>query len=295
MALKLAGTFSNCAIPIEMSAKTPSPALLLRAVAGLASAWLAFPAFAQEAQTLPLTTITHVADADELPYSDFLVGMDTFQRDHALAPDATLRFTIVPRSPNIDPKSIELRLVDVHDDSQSPVDISVDEHGNFDVPRVDRLMNKGATIRSNLPAGALHWRPLVATPGVPPDARRLGDLRLECEVKEAGGLNRPDIPFIGRIFGNPGSKECFTDDEHVFLAPAPLRNVVVEAPQNQVQLPASRIAESSTGAALPRLYTVFEPYLRPRAFSPPLQDPAIPNDALVRFQFVDGNQPQALR
>jgi len=157
------------------------------------------------------------------------------------------------------------------------------------------LMGKDTEVRSNFPAGTLHWRPLVATPGVPNDARRLGDLRLECEIKEAGGLNRPDIPFIGRIFGNPGIKECFTDDEHVFLAPAPLRDVVVESTQNQVRLPASRIAESSNGAALPRLYTVFEPYLRPRAFSPPLQDRTLSNDALVRFQFVDGSQPQALR
>lgn len=295
---RAAGTFAPDTFHIFMSLpfKNQLVPCIVRGAAALLSG-MAFSALAQspDSQSLPLTTVTHVSDAERMPYADFISGMDAFERDHGLAPDATLRFTVIPRDRSIDPGTLSLRLVDPHETDLPAIDIPVDSRGNFDVPRVDTLIGKDAEIRANLPAGTLHWRPLVATPNVPNDARRMGDLRLECEVKEAGGLNRPDIPFIGRIFGNPGIKECYTDDEHVFLAPAPLSGVVLEGSDHQVLLQPERIGESSRGAVLPRMYTVFESYLRPRAFSPPLGDATLPNDALVHFEFSATSQPEASR
>lgn len=235
---------------------------------------------ADPTQSLPRTTIEHIVDAERMPYADFLAGINAFNAGHALAPNATLRFTVIPRSKDIDPGAIELHLVTRNGDADA-IEIPVDDHGNFDVPTIDALKGKDAEIRANLPSGTLHWRALVITPGLPDDTRRMGDLRLECEVKEAGGLNRGDIPFIGRLFGSPGASECFTSDQHVFLAPAPLAAVSVDAANPNTRLDAERLGEPS------RLYTVFESYLRPRAYSPPLQDATIPDDALVHFTYRD--------
>ena len=43
------------------------------------------------------------------------------------------------------------------------------------------------------------WRTEIRTPGLPPNTRRLGDLRLECHVGMEAGLVSNTLPIIGML------------------------------------------------------------------------------------------------
>jgi hypothetical protein len=59
-----------------------------------------------------------------------------------------------------------------------PVAVSPDH--TFTLPRDRRLLDENAIVVPNRKAGSLTWRTDIRTPALPPNARRLGDLRLEC-------------------------------------------------------------------------------------------------------------------
>ena len=52
----------------------------------------------------------------------------------------------------------------------------------FSLERREAALKENATVMPNRKAGTMTWRAEIRTPGLPPDTRRLGDLRLECEV-----------------------------------------------------------------------------------------------------------------
>ena len=69
--------------------------------------------------------------------------------------------------------------------------------------QVDRAaLEKDARVIPNRKAGTMTWRADVRTPGLPPDVRRLGDLRLECEVgMKAGLISNYPRGFFGWLEG----------------------------------------------------------------------------------------------
>src|ERR1700693_2236213 len=50
----------------------------------------------------------------------------------------------------------------------------------------------------NRKASSMTWRTEIHTPGLPPDTRRLGDLRLECHVGMEADLVSNVLPIIGQ-------------------------------------------------------------------------------------------------
>jgi hypothetical protein len=253
---------------------------------------LAFGAvpFAAPPEHLNPVTIEGSRERDEMPLSRFIAGEKMFAEQKSMAPTATLRFMIVPRDPQLSLDRIDLTLIDPNapKDHRS-IEIPFDAQGVFDIPAGN--FSRDTMIRSSLPPNSLHWRPLVQTPGVDPDARRLGDLRLECVVKEAGELNRPDLPFFSRLFGGGSISECNSPDQHLFLAPRALAGATLQNGTHQAPIDADRLKESSEKRLVPRTYYVFEEGWRPRAYSPPLGDASWPDDTLVRFTYL--NSPTA--
>src|SRR6185295_17332827 len=121
-----------------------------------------------------------------------VVGMDVFEQRHYLAPTATLRFKLLPRKRDTDMEHIDLKIVG--DSFTTRVPLAPDH--TFTLERDERALNEDASVRPNRKAGSMTWRAEIRTPGLPPDARRLGDLRLECEVGVEARLisnRRPSI------------------------------------------------------------------------------------------------------
>ena len=133
---------------------------------------------------MPVVQVDGLADPDEQPYRRMLKGMDAFERYHALAPDAQLRFRLYSRLPGV--KVAGTRLVIQGDELLLP--LVLDDDLAFTLPRNTQALQDDAQVTTNRHARSFAWATDVRTPGLPPGTRRLGDLRLECEVDRAATL-----------------------------------------------------------------------------------------------------------
>ena len=64
------------------------------------------------AQTAPVPQVKVDATRDPVDksYRKMLQGVERFERDHALAPQAVLRFRLLPRQPGVDMTGVQLRI-----------------------------------------------------------------------------------------------------------------------------------------------------------------------------------------
>jgi hypothetical protein len=118
-------------------------------------------------------------------------GFEAFDKNHALAPAASLHFRMVSRNPSaVAPlDGVELKIVG---DDTIAVPIAAD--GMFTLPRVRAAYDSDALLVLNRKQGQLRASPDIRTPGLPENVRRLGDLRLECRVLVA--VAKEEIPFM---------------------------------------------------------------------------------------------------
>ena len=97
-------------------------------------------------------------------------------------------------------KDIDVEIVG--DSSEIPVDVAPDRHL---YPRARRRwrLQEDASVMPNRKARTMTWRAEIRTPGLPPGTRRLGDLRLECEVGMVAAALISDHPRsrLGALYG----------------------------------------------------------------------------------------------
>jgi hypothetical protein len=144
---------------------------------------LSMPVAAQ-AQEVPSVTVRATRDPVDKSYRKMIAGMDLFEQRHALAPQATLRFQLLPRLPRTTLDDVTLRIAG--DSLTLPV--ATDPDHTFTLPRNAQAWQEDAALIANRKTTSLTWRVQVRSPGVPPGLRRLGDLRLECLVGVKAGL-----------------------------------------------------------------------------------------------------------
>jgi hypothetical protein len=164
---------------------------------------VAVPAWAQE-QAQPGATggeakaeekvqVSGVKNPALRPYRIMTRGLDAFDKHHALAPKADLRFELwnadgtIPRA-----DGLGLRLAGDKFDQLLPVDAEA----TFILPRSQEALDDNADLVLNRKKEEMQWRPRVRSPGVPDNARRLGDMRLECEV--AWAVMKDQMSFVVR-------------------------------------------------------------------------------------------------
>lgn len=123
-------------------------------------------------------------DRDEKSYRDMLAGMDVFEKNRGLAPGASLRFKVLQRQAGVSMEGLALQIAGDH--TSIPVPLDADQ--TFVLPRSAAAVDDKAMVRFNRKEKSLAWRADIRSPGVPPNARRLGDLLLECRVAMAGDL-----------------------------------------------------------------------------------------------------------
>src|SRR5438093_1783115 len=117
-------------------------------------------------------------------YRKMVRGMDLFDKMHAMAPEASLRYKLLPRKPGARIEGITLHIV--ADSFEVPVALASDQ--TFTLARDQKALDEDASVRSDRKAHSMTWRAEVRTPGLPANMRRLGDLRLECQVGMEAGL-----------------------------------------------------------------------------------------------------------
>lgn len=207
--------------------------------------------------------VSSVRDPELKSYRTMLKSYGVVEEFKALAPNADFRFLLLP-PPGTPAKDLRLRIANA-DDS---VAVPVGQDNSFALPRLPAFETTDAELLLNVKKGGARWRPQVTTPGLPPDTRRLGDLRLECEIRWV--VEREELSFakrtLFRTLGGPcGSKNVSTH----FITQRPLASATLVDGERSVPL-----AVANGG----------------HTFVPPLHDKAIGNDALVQLVYKDAAQ-----
>lgn len=243
------------------------------------------------AEQLPAVTVTAKANPDPVvkSYRKMLKGMDLFERQHGLSPGAELRFKLLPRKPGTDMQAITLAVVG--DTVDFLVPIAVDH--TFTLPRDALALKEDAQVMTNRRALSMTWRTDIRSPGLPPDTRRLGDLRLECRVGMEAGLISNTSSLIGRLASAVMDTPTYCDQKsplYLFFADRPLFSVSLVSGQRREVLAIDKLY--ATASDDPKLRDNL-PYcdcevLVDRTYVLPLGDRSWSDDTLVEFEYMDG-------
>jgi len=251
----------------------------------------AAPQESKPAGTLPSVTATATRDPVEKSYRKMISGMDLFERLHGMAPNATLRFKLLPRRPNTDVDHIVLEIVGTTFSERVPV---APDH-TFTLERNRKAFDEDAAVTTNRRKLSMTWRAEIRTPGLPSGTRRLGDLRLECRVGLQADLVSNTNPIFARIanlfVGTEGYCER-KDPRYLFFADRPVFSVTLVAGARREILPVDKLyAEASDDPGLK--YDL--PYcdcevLVDRTYFLPLGDRSWPDNTLVEYEYMDDDK-----
>ena len=260
-------------------------------------AWLAITyldASAQEKAAPALTSVTVAAKANRDPveksYRKMVRGMDLFNAERSMSPNGVLRFKLLPRRPDTDMKSIEMEVIG----STVAFPVAVLPNDTFVLERNAKAFDENAQVIPNRKAQSMTWRSDIRTPGLPEDARRLGDLRLECRVGMEAGLISNSSNIIGRLTQAVMDTPAYCDRKaplYLFFSDRPLFSVTLLSGTRREVLSIDKLYASASDD--PGLKTDL-PYcdcevLIDRTYVLPLGDRSWPDDTLVAFDYMDSN------
>ena len=256
----------------------------MRALAALLLAALAGPALAQDA-----VTISALRDPVDKSYRKMVKGIDLFESLHAMAPDASLRYRLVPRRYDTEMRGVALSLVG--DSFERPVPLAADR--TFTLPRDRKALEEDASVRPNRKAGTLTWRADIRTPGLPANVRRLGDLRLECRVGMEAGLVSRYPSLFERVMDFMIGARAFCEQReppYLFFAERPLFAVTLVDGERSRTLPVGDLyAGMARDRAPDRLLSYCDcAALLDRAYFLPLGDRSWSDDTRVELEYMDG-------
>ena len=161
------------------------------------------PAVEQAAQDAAASVnVKGIRDPDWKPYSAMLKGVARFEEKHALAPGAQLRFILEPRRADVDMQGIALRL----EGDEAGLAIPLGERHIFSLPVGQGPLYDKAELTVNRKAGSVRWIPYVRSAATSDTLRRLGDLRLACEVHWA--IDKETLPFAMRTMMSAMGGPC---------------------------------------------------------------------------------------
>ena len=166
--------------------------------------------------------VTGLRNAVDKPYRRMVDGMDHFEKRHELAPAAALRFKLLPRNARTHMQDVEVAILG--ESLEIPIAVAPDH--TFRLERNAQALKENASVRPNRRKQSLTWRAEIRTPGLPPGTRRLGDLRLECEVGMVARLisnYRPSmIGYLLNLFPE-GPEYCAgPEPRYLFFADRPV-------------------------------------------------------------------------
>lgn len=242
--------------------------------------------------TAPAQRVTVAATRDPVDksYRKMIAGMDRFERLHALAPQATLRFQLLPRLPDTQLDGITLRVAG--DSVSLPVTVAPDH--TFTLPRDARALAEDAALIASRKTSTLTWRAQVRSPGVPAGMRRLGDLRLECQVGVTAGLlsnNARLFAWLGELLTDADRVCGSADGNYLLFAERPLFGVTLHHGGRSEALPFALLyaGGTQTPATLPFCDCQV---LLDRSYYAPLWDNSWPDDTLLSFDDLAPPSPE---
>ena len=242
------------------------------------------PALAAD-EPIQTVHVPYVRDPVDKSYRKMIKGMDRFERERALAPQATLRFRLLPRLPKSNLQGITLRVAG--DNISLPLAIAPDY--SFVLPRNPQALREDAAVVASRKSDSMTWRAWVQSPGVAPGTRRLGDLRLECKVGMDAGLvsnTSPMFAWLSNMLTDTDKICNNADGNYLFFAERPIFSVILRHGERREVLPFKMLyaGGDQTAESLPFCDCQV---LLDRSFYAPIWDPSWPDDTVVEFEYMD--------
>ena len=233
-------------------------------------------------------TVSATRDPVEKSYRKMLRGMDVFERLHAMAPNATLRYKLLPRQPGTPLDGIVLKVMG----DTVTVNVPIAADYSFTLERNPLAYAEDAQVIPNRKTRSMTWRTDIRTPGLPPNTRRLGDLRLECEVGVEANLLSENMPLIGAVarwLSGPEGICRSSPTRYLLFADKPVFNVTMVHGARRQTMPVNdlymgqfwrkvssgELAHSDAQSLLDRTYAL------------PLGDASWPDDTLIEFEWME--------
>jgi hypothetical protein len=274
--------------PVRAAAQNAWVLVLGSALAGVGAAVQAQDRYGPP---LPAVTITAKANRDpvEKSYRKMIRGMDLFEKERGIfSPGATLRFKLLARRPDTNMNDIAMEVIGSHVDFS----LTVAPDNTFTLPRNIQAFDEDAQVIPNRKAQSMTWRTEIRTPGLPPNSRRLGDLRLECRVGMEAGLVSNSVTLFGRIAKAVLDTPAYCDNKaplYLFFSDRPLFSVALVAGTRREVLAIDKLyaaASDDPGLKDDLPYCDCE-VLVDRTYVLPLGDRSWPDDTLVEFEYMD--------
>lgn len=241
------------------------------------------------AQALPQVDVPGTRAPVDKSYRRMVQGMERFARMRPLlAPQATLRFRLLPRQPGMPLDGVRLR---VAGDTRS-LDVPLAPDHSFTLARDEVLWREDSAVLANRKTLSMTWRAEVRSPGVPAGMRRLGDLRLECLVgMEAGPVsnNAHLFAWLDEFLRSPEQVCGDPQGNYMFFADGPLFRVTLQAGGRRSDLPFHALyAGNPPASELP--YCDCQALLESTYYAP-LWDATWPDDTLLSFEYATQAPP----
>jgi hypothetical protein len=214
----------------------------------------------------PSVEVNGTKDPDWKRYRAMIKGVDAFEKHHTLAPGAEQKFILRPRRAGVSLEGISLRLAG----SESSLAVPLFPDGSFVLPRNTQALEEDAELLINRKRNMFRWWPHIRSAQLGPDQRRLGDLRLECEMFWA--INYDDAPFILRNLVRALGGPCTT------------KKVSINFPADYEGLKTATLVLGDQRIAL-------QIDKKSSSFLPPLFDQKISNDAIIFFEYEETTEP----
>lgn len=240
------------------------------------------------AMALPTVEVPSTRSPVDKSYRRMLQGMQRFERERALAPQAALRFRLLPRQPGTDMRGIKLKIVG---DTSSMV-LPVGTDNSFTLDYHEQLWREDAAVLANRKTLSMTWRAEVRSPGVPEGMRRLGDLRLECLVGMEAGLVSNNAHLFAWLdeFLRSADKVCSDPNgNYMYFAEKPIFSITLQAGTRRATLPFHALYAGNPPAA--ELPFCDCQVLLDRSYFAPIWDRSWPDDTLLSFEYMDDPPP----
>jgi hypothetical protein len=241
------------------------------------------------ALALPTVEVPNTRSPVDKSYRKMLQGMQRFERERTqLAPQASLRFRLLPRQPGTEMRGIKLKIVG----DTTSMALPVADDNSFTLGYNEQLWREDAAVLANRKTLSMTWRAEVRSPGVPDGMRRLGDLRLECLVGMEAGLVSNNAHLFAWLdeFLRSADKVCSDPNgNYMYFAERPIFSISLQAGARRATLPFHALYAGNPPAA--ELPFCDCQVLLERSYFAPIWDRSWPDDTLLSFEYMDDPPP----
>jgi hypothetical protein len=209
-------------------------------------------------------------------YRAIVAGLDKFDELHALAPGVPqLRFQVEGRGGKALVGELPTARISADDFS---IPLTLDQDARFSVPRSQAAYDAKAELVLNRKKREARVESYVRTPGLPDDQFRMGDVRLDCQVKIA--IAKEEIPFW--VNGLVNGFLLTTDWCSWFKGETPKGGDRSWSHKAGATLSAATLRDGERSIALK---------VEGKSFRLPIGDASWSNDALVQLEFAPPAAP----